>query len=315
MRVSFIVFLISGVLTAVHCATLDAEGTEDSPFPEDHEESEDAEDAEEADESDGEEGEDAIGEDGNPLQHYEDKGEGDKLTVSQMRELHGKFDHNGDGKVHIDEVMKFAEHTRKAVAKKEIAGVFDEIESTKDGHLSLEEHMAETEEFHEGDEANKDVQRAHEKAKFKAADTNKDDKLDVDELVHLMHPETHPEVMELHLEEEMRKKDTDKDGKLSKKEWEADPSMGDHQDPDTHDASSDFPKLDSNGDGFINIDELRHWESGRYHTEDAMGKLFGLADKDGDSHMTADEFAGVVDHLDGHDAHPHLLDWVNHDDL
>ena len=40
-----------------------------------------------------------------------------------------------------------------------------------------------------------------------------------------------------------------------------------------------------------------------------------LADKDGDSHMTADEFAGVVDHLDGHDAHPHLLDWVYHDDL
>jgi len=276
-------------------------GSEANPHPEhyEHEDEEEASDAEAPIDT---------------LSHYEDTDSG-TLTEDHLRTLHGKLDKNGDGKVHMDEVLHFAHHTRKAVVKKEIAGVFDEIESTQDGTLSLEEHMSEVAEFHKGDEDEIAKQREAELAKFKAADTNGDDKLDVEELVHLMHPETHPEVLEVHTKEEMRLRDTDKDGKLSQKEWETASKRGEYQDPDTHDPTDDFEKLDANKDGSIDMDELRHWESGRFHTEHAMKKLYHIADKDKDHHMTVDELVSMVEHIDGHDAHPHILDWVFHEDL
>jgi len=276
------------------------DGSGDAPFPEDHEDSEDAGDAEE--------GEDPM----DKMSEFEDHG-GSDLTEKHMRDLHKKLDKNGDGKVHIDEVLHYAHSIRKAVVKKEIESAFNEIESTQDGHLSLQEHLAEQEEFHEGDEAEKERQKQHEIAKFKAADLNGDDKLDAEELTHLMHPETKPEVLELHCQEEMRKRDANKDGKLSPEEWKVDASHGEHQDPDTHDPEADFKNLDENKDGFISMDELRHWESGKFHTHSAMTKLFELVDKDSDSHMTADEMINAIDHLDGHEAHPHLLDWVFHE--
>lgn len=306
MRISLALLLLFGFLTVSHAA----DGTSDDPFPEEHD-SEDAEDAEEPSEDGGED----EGEGGNdPLSHYEDEGD-DALTEKHLRDLHKAMDHNKDGKVHLDEILKHSEDIRKAVVKKEIAGVFEEIESTKDGHLSLEEHMSEVEEFHEGTDEEKEKQRAAEKAKFKAADTNGDDKLDKEELVHLMHPETHPEVLEHHTKEEMRKRDTNKDGKLDQKEWEVDATHGEHQDPETHDPEADFKNLDENKDGFIDYEELRHWESGRYHTQDAMKKLLELADKDGDKQLTADELVSIEDKIEGHDAHPHLLDWVFHEEL
>jgi len=279
-------------------------GSEANPHPEhyEHEEEGEADDAHDADQE------------FDPLSHYEDTDSG-TLTEDHMRQLHAKLDKNSDGKVHVDEILHYAQKTRKNVVKKEIAGMFDEIESTQDGHLSLEEHMSEMTEFHKGGEDEIEKQRAAEMAKFKAADTNGDDKLDADELVHLMHPETHPEVLEVHTKEEMRNRDTDKDGKLSKEEWLEAQKRGEYTDPDAHDPHDDFEKLDANKDGGIDMDELRHWESGRFHTEHAMKKLYHVADKDKDHHMSVEEMVAMVDHIDGHDAHPHFLDWVFHDDL
>jgi Ca2+-binding EF-hand superfamily protein len=312
MRTSLAALLILGCLPAAFSKNPNAPlGSQDNPYPEDHPDTEDADDAVPYT------GADALDEN-DPLAHYEDDG-GSDLTEDHMRTLHSQLDHNGDGKVHHEELMKFAEKTRRAVVKKEIAGIFDEIESTKDGHLSFDEHMAEVAEFHTGDEEEKAQQKKAEIAKFRAADVNGDDKLELDELVHLMHPETHPEVLEVHCKEEMRKRDTDKDGRLNKKEWETAAPMGEHHpanaDPDTHDPSADFDNLDENKDGYISMDELRHWESGRYHTHDAMKKLIDLADKDTDDHITEEELVAVAESIDGHDAHPHLLDWVFHEDL
>jgi len=295
--------LLCSLLTAIHCGG--ELGTEENPLPEDEEDTEENEEDTESED----EGND-------PMNVFHDDGEGDVLTETHLRKLHSKLDHDKDGKVAMHEVLKFAHATRKAVAKKEIDSIFDEIESTKDGHLSLEEHLAESAEFHTGmTDEEKELAKKAETAKFRAADMDGDDKLDKDELVHMMHPETHPEVLELHTQEEMRKRDADKDGRLSKKEWEADATPGEHQDPDTHDPSADFHNLDENKDGFISIDELRHWESGKFHLEDAMNKLWDHADKDGDKHLHIDEFAQVADSLEGHDAHPHILDWVFHEDL
>lgn len=304
--------LLLGLFSAIHCDDDDDEegalGTEDNPFPADHEGDEEEDDMDAPDSED----------EGDPLdslEHEED--DGGELTQKHMRDLHAKLDHDKNGKVHIEEIMKYAHEARKAIVKKEIQGIFDEIESTQDGHLSLDEHIAEHEEFHEGDDEEKEKQRAHQVAKFKAADLNNDGKLDKEELVHLMHPETHEEVLEVHTKEEMRKRDTDKDGRLSQKEWEVDATHGEYENPESHDPADDFVNLDANKDGFISMDELRHWESGKFHTEKAMKKLYELVDKDGDDHMSLEELAhhDVVEQLTDHDAHPHLMDWVFHDEM
>lgn len=307
MRVSLAFLLAFGLTTAVHCKDEPAQGTSDNPYPE--EDGPDDEDGA-AEASEEEEGDDI----GAGTGVHEDKGEQSTVTADHLRKLHKTMDKDKDGKVALDEVMEHGHHMRKAVVTKEIAGIFDEIESTKDGHLSMEEHLAEIGEFHEGSDEEKAHQKAHDIAKFKAADVNKDDKLDKEELVHMMYPDTHPEVLDLHTKEDMRKRDENKDGKLSKEEWTKDATPGEHEDPDKkHDPSGDFEKLDEDKNGFISFDELRHWESGLHHRDSAMRSLLVMADKDKDGKLTADELAGVADELDGHDSHAHIMEWVFHE--
>jgi len=306
MRVSLAFLLAFGLTTAVHCKDEPTQGTSDNPYPEE----DGPDDEENAPEASDEEAD--IGE-GTGV--HEDKGEQSTVTADHLRKLHKTLDKDKDGKVNLQEVMEHGHHMRKAVVTKEIAGIFDEIESTKDGHLSMEEHLAEIGEFHEGTDEEKGHQKAHDIAKFKAADVNKDDKLDKEELVHMMYPDTHPEVLDLHTKEDMRKRDADKDGKLSKEEWTKDHASGEHIDPDKKaDPEGDFANLDEDKDGFISFDELRHWESGLHHRDSAMKSLLEMADKDKDGSLTADELAGVADTLDGHDSHAHIMEWVFHED-
>jgi|Transcript_47598 Ca2+-binding EF-hand superfamily protein len=257
-------------------------GTEENPFPAD---------------DDGDEGDE---EEGTPLTHYED--EGHDVTEEHMHNLHGHLDGNKDGKVSVQEILDFHNHAKKVMAEKEIEEVFHEIESTKDGTLSLEEHMSETAEVHEGAEEDEKAKAiAHEKEKFHAADINGDGQLDKKELVHLMHPDTHPEVLSIHTKEEMRKKDEDGDGKISSKEW-----------GEEEDAPGPFEDVDSNKDGFIDMEELRHFESGDFHTKDAMQKLLADADQDGDNHFSKQELGKVAEKLEDHPAQSHVMEWVFH---
>jgi Ca2+-binding EF-hand superfamily protein len=270
-RLTLLLLVFAG-FTSSNCQDL---GTEENPFPEEDEE-------------------------GNPLTHYED--EGHDVTREHMHELHGHLDGDKDGKVSIDEAMQFHYKAKKVMAAQEIEEVFHEIPSTADGSLSLEEHLSESEEVHEGVEAaEKKKLIAHEKAKFHASDLNGDGHLDKKELVHLMHPDTHPEVLEIHVVEEMRKKDLNGDGKLSAKEW-----------GEEEEQPGPFEEIDSNKDGFIDKEELAHFESGDFHTKDAMTKLLQDADEDGDQHFSKEELGKVAEKLEDHPAQSHVMEWVFH---
>lgn len=270
-----LLLLVFAAFTSANCQEL---GTEENPFPED----------EDADEE------------GTPLKHYED--EGHEVTKEHMETLHGHLDGNKDGKVSVDEVMDFHSTAKKVMAQQEIEEVFHEIESTKDGALSLEEHMSETEEVHEGvDKEEKDKIVAHEKEKFAAADVNGDGQLDKTELVSLMHPDTHPEVLDLHVKEEMRKKDENGDGTISKQEW-----------GEEEEAPAPFEEVDTNKDGSLDAEELKHFESGDFHTKDAMTKLLADADEDGDGHFSKEELGKVAEKLEDHPAQSHVMEWVFH---
>jgi calcium-binding protein CML len=243
----------------------------------------------------------------------------DSLTSDQLRKIHSKFDSNGDGKVSIDEVMAFSHNVGKEIARKDIGSILEEIDTNKDGTLSLEEHLNDIHNQADGgdDEEMKELadRKVVEEKKFKAADANGDGQLDKEELPALFYPETHEGVLSVTVEETMRQKDRTGDGKLTPKEfWEADLIEGDDGDL-SEEENADFSKLDTNGDKLIDTNELRAWESGRFHTEDAMQKLFEVADKDGDMHITADEFAEAKDLIASSDAQYHLIEWAEHHEL
>jgi Ca2+-binding EF-hand superfamily protein len=243
--------------------------------------------------------------------------EEDALTADQLRRMHAKFDGNGDGKVSLQEVMDFSANVGKAIAQKDIGVIMEEIDTSKDGQLSLEEHLSDihnqADGGDEGEMKELENRKAVETAKFKAADTNADGHLDKNELPALFYPETHEGVLSVSVEQTMRNKDTNKDGVLTVREfWESD-SEG--EDDLSEEEKADFAKLDMNGDGLLDVQELRAWESGRFHTEDAMKKLFEVADKDQDMHVTSDELADAKEMIAASDAQYHLIEWAEHNEL
>lgn len=251
---------------------------------------------------------------------YDDQDiEEDSLSAEQLRRMHAKFDSNGDGRVSLQEVMDFSASMGKAIASKDIGAILEEIDTNKDGTLNLEEHMNDIHNQADGGDEEEIKELEHRKgveaSKFKAADINGDGQLDKNELPALFYPETHEGVLSVTVSETMRQKDTNKDGKLTAKEfWESDQMDGDDADL-SEEEKADFARLDTNGDGAIDEQELRAWESGRFHTEDAMKKLFDVADKDNDLHITGDELAQARDQIAASDAQYHLIEWAEHHEL
>mmetsp|Transcript_466 Transcript_466/g.922 ORF Transcript_466/g.922 Transcript_466/m.922 type:complete len:275 (+) Transcript_466:73-897(+) len=244
--------------------------------------------------------------------------EEETLTVEQLHALHKMFDLDGDGRVSLKEVMQFSHGVNKAIASRDIGAILEEIDTSKDGRLTLEEHLTDIHNQADGGDEEEmkelEVRKKVEAAKFKAADVNGDGVLDSEELPALFYPELHDGVLDVTVKETMRQKDRDGDGKLMAKEfWEADDEVDDGE--LTPEEKDDFAKLDHDHDGFLNLAELRAWESGRFHTEEAMRKMIELADKDSDMHITASELAAAREELSISEAQYHLIEWAEHHEL
>merc|ERR1712004_334215 len=96
--------------------------------------------------------------------------ENPRLSAEQLHRLHAKIDADGNGKVSLQEVMAFSHNISKSIASsdaKEMLGL-----ETKDGKLSLEEHISDTHvgsEDSDEDKREKEERRKLETAKFKVA--------------------------------------------------------------------------------------------------------------------------------------------------
>jgi len=243
----------------------------------------------------------------------------ESLTATQLRAMHSKFDKDGDGKVSLSEVMAHAQEMGSAMAAKDMSVILEEVDTNKDGVLSLDEHMSDIRNQVDGGDAEElkelEQRKQLEASKFRAADGDGNGALNLKELPGLFYPETHDGVLSITVADTMRTKDLDKDGRLSPKEfWEADDFDGDDLDL-SEEERADFAKLDADRDGHLSLDELRVWESGRFHTEEAMKTLFEIADKDSDMHVTADELAEARELVASSDAQYHLIEWAEHHEL
>lgn len=244
--------------------------------------------------------------------------EQDALTAEQMRMMHGKFDVDKSGKVSLHEILQYASNMRLEIARKDIHTILDEMDTSRDQKLSLEELLKDLDAQAEGadEEEMKNMVRKKEleTAKFKLSDKDGDGLLDAEELPALFYPETNEAVLELTTEASLRQKDTNGDGKLTPKEfWEGDDA--EEEAGLSNEEQEDFAKLDQNNDGTLDLKELTAWESGHFHTQEALKKMLEVADADGDMHITADELDAAREQIAGSDAQYHLLEWAEHNDL
>lgn len=242
----------------------------------------------------------------------------DALTSEQIRAMHAKIDGDKDGKVSMSEIIQFSQVMRRTIAKKDIHTIIDEMDGDKDGKLSLEELLKDMEQW--GEEGEEDKAEAAkrkelETAKFRAADTDGNSLLDADELPSLFYPETHDGVLEMTAAATMKNKDLDGNGQLTPKEfWEGDAVDGEDL-AISEEEQADFNKLDIDNSGTLSLQELKAWESGGFHTEEAMKKLFELADTDSDMMVTAEEMDTARELIAGSDAQYHLMEWAEHAEL
>merc|ERR1711879_578342 len=101
----------------------------------------------------------------------------------------------------------------------------------------------------------------------------------------------------------------DGNGELSAKEfWEGDALDGEDL-AISDEEQADFNRLDLDGNGGLSLQELKAWESGGFHTEEAMRRLFELSDRDSDMMVTADELDAARELIAGSDAQYHLMEW------
>lgn len=238
-------------------------------------------------------------EDGFGWRHGPDPDEKEAMTAKELHEAHASVDANGDKQVSRQELLDFVEEHQRDVALTHMdpAGVLEEKDESKDGRVNLEEYLDEFKDSVEPNagnaDGNWDPKHAEETAKFKAADANDDGSLDKSELAAIISPETHAPVMKVILNHSMIGADIDGNGGLSLEEFrKSDLAMeADFAFDDGEAHSEHFGKLDRNGDGAIDMDELHNLKSGKVQRQSMVNRFFNSADKDGDGHVDTKELA------------------------
>jgi len=241
----------------------------------------------------------------------------DEELQARLRKLVARMDHNRDGFVDNEELTSWALvsvfNINGLDGKEDFELIVEDDSSNKiDWNIIImEEH---THEFHIDDkfDANDKNYREYNKmynrdrARFDAADVDKDEKLTEGEFVLFKNPLKDENVKQVVLDEAIKAVDSDGDGKISLDEylndWHVKPNK---EDEDFIELETDRFKdeYDRNQDGYLTGDELLFWLSPD-NTEIAIDEaehLIDMCDEDDDNKLTPDEI------VDNHDL------WVDSD--
>jgi len=238
------------------------------------------------------------------------QGSDEKIISDEMfSKMFALADADNDGKLSLQELTDHAQKTGVGLAKKESAALLEaQVMGNTDGFYTLDEHLClllgvEWEQARKGVLENgekcikmpmSDLARQAanvrvdvETLKFGAADANVDGHLDINELHHLLSPETHPAILSITVDAEMSKHDADTDGKLDENEFSQLQESTDHfLSPE----DLPFRKLDIDGDGFLSKEELQSGFPGTYNYRHRMTEFFQATDKNADASLSLDEW-------------------------
>merc|ERR1719218_358055 len=177
------------------------------------------------------------------------------------------------------------------------------MDKNKDGKVTLEEMM---EEFSGADAKLTELA----KAKFAAADKNKDGGLDKEEIALWGHAPADPDVLKVVVAANIKAHDKDGDGKLDSNELNEGVNDGVFSCQ-----PAEIAKLDADGDGKLSEEELHRCESGDHHVHSAFQALFTNADTDKDSHLSMDELQKHMQETPHHSATSQMNSWIHYHEL
>lgn len=221
----------------------------------------------------------------------------ERLSADKLEAVFKLIDKDGDGNIFGTDLHAFAAEMRVKRATTYEGEVFEELDTNKDGKLSLEEAVRMEEEAPSEDTRYLDSS----KAMFKAADKDGDGILDQTEATSFISMDTDPAAEEAVAKADMHHTDKDGDGKLNLEEFGADNGEG---------SQEHFDKLDKNKDGFLDLKEMSAWASGRFYEEDQLLKLIRHADEDGDGSVSLRELIDAQDKEEAPDHYYHFDSWA-----
>jgi len=238
----------------------------------------------------------------------------DEELQARLRKLVVRMDHNRDGYVDSEELTTWTLVSLYNIASQDAQEDFTFVDEDDDSHMTWAEISVETYDVDPADQSEFDTDSYREynkmynrdRARFDAADIDKDGKLTEGEFLLFKNPLKDENVKAVVIDEALKAVDTDGDGKISLDEflndWHVKPSNLD-EDFDELETDRFNDEYDRNSDGYLTGDELLFWLSPD-NTEIAIDEaehLIDMCDEDEDEKLTPDEI------VDNHDL------WVDSD--
>lgn len=275
-----------------------------------------------------------------------------ELSDDHLRKVHQDLDTNGDSKVSHEELLAFAhkQHKKLELGHIDVEEEMRHFDTSGDGRISLAEWLHSSletfTEVEEATDANQDAEqekqrthdaelyRAQDEALFKAADKDSDGFVNKDELPALLVPQVHEHTVGTVVQSRLKEADSNDDGKIDFDEFSSQgfaSLVGEsHEEVVEEDENGNlkydeeeeaemkskdkklFDRVDTNGDGFLDAEELKPLESGKVGQELIVSKFVMGADKNGDRHIDAEELVSGKDQISDSDIHDHLISWAMH---
>jgi len=238
----------------------------------------------------------------------------DEELQARLRKLVVRMDHNRDGYVDSEELTTWTLVSLYNIASQDAQEDFTFVDEDDDSHMTWAEITVETYDVDPNDKSEFDTDSFREynkmynrdRARFDAADIDKDGKLTEGEFLLFKNPLKDENVKAVVIDEALKAVDTDGDGKISLEEylndWHVKPTNVD-EDFDELETDRFNDEYDRNSDGYLTGDELLFWLSPD-NTEIAIDEaehLIDMCDEDEDEKLTPDEI------VDNHDL------WVDSD--